>query len=155
MSFDKKSLNLSFFGFITNFWLFYAKFGTIPCGMLRYGKKLRISKSRELSELFKRGVRVGDHRIVLIGLPAKGETRAAVTVSVRHGNAVQRNRLKRLVREAFRLERPELPTNFDFVISPRVGMDSDLEGFRKSLKKLAPRLAEKIAKRNCSRNFGT
>lgn len=115
--------------------------------MLEYGKKLRISKRGELSQLFKCGVRVGDHRILLIGLPTKGETRGAVAMSVRHGNSVQRNRLKRLVREAFRLERPGLPTNFDFVIFPRVGTDSGLEGFRESLVKLAPRLAKKTARR--------
>ena len=114
--------------------------------LLKYGKKIRISKSSELSELFRRGVRVSDHRILLIGLPTKGETRAAVAISVRHGNSVQRNRLKRLAREAFRLERPGLPANFDFVISPRVGTDSGLTGFRESLVELAPRLAEKIAK---------
>ena len=122
--------------------------------MPKYGKKIRISKSRELSELFKRGLRVGDHRILLIGLPTKGETRAGVAISVRHGNSVQRNRLKRLIREAFRLEYPGVPTNFDFVISPRVGTGSGLEGFRESLAKLAPRLAEKIAKRKRSRNLG-
>ena len=121
--------------------------------MVKYGKKIRISKSRELSELFKCGVRVGDHRILLIGLPTQGQTRAAVAISVRHGNSVQRNRLKRLLREAFRLEYPGLPTNFDFVISPRVGTDAGLEGFRESIAKLAPRLAEKTAKR--SRNSGT
>ena len=114
---------------------------------MKYGKKLRISKPGELSQLFRCGVRVGDHRILLIGLPTKGETRAAVAMSVKHGNAVQRNRLKRLAREAFRLERPGLPANFDFVIFPRVGTDSGLEGFRESLAKLAPRLAEKTAKR--------
>ena len=122
--------------------------------MLKYGKKLRISKPSELSQLFKCGVRVGDHRILLIGLPTKGETRVAVAMSVRHGNSVQRNRLKRLVREAFRLEYPGLPANFDFVISPRVGTDSGVDGFRKSLAKLAPRLAEKTAKR-AARNGDT
>ena len=164
MSFENNTLNLSQTGFIINFrqflvlsceisgiFLAYAKFQRMRKHLFKYGKKLRISKPRELSELFRRGLRVGDDRILLVGLPTKGETRAAVAVSVKHGNSVQRNMLKRLVREAFRLERPNLPTNFDYVISPRVGTDSGLKEFRESLVKLAPRLAEKITKRETSR----
>ncbi|MCK5113243.1 MAG: ribonuclease P protein component [Phycisphaerae bacterium] len=116
--------------------------------MNKYGKNLRISNRGELTQLFRRGVRVGDNRILLIGLPTETPTRGAVAISVRHGGAVKRNRLKRVIREAFRLERANLPENFDFVISPRVGVDCDLAQLRQSLAKLAPRVAEKAAKNN-------
>lgn len=46
-------------------------------------------------------------------------TKLGITVSRRYGIAVQRNRFKRLVREAFRLCRSQLQLGFDLNIKPR------------------------------------
>jgi ribonuclease P protein component len=45
--------------------------------------------------------------------------RLGVSVSKDHGGAVRRNKLKRLLREAFRLERERLPRGLDVVLIPR------------------------------------
>jgi ribonuclease P protein component len=50
-----------------------------------------------------------------------GQTRLGVTVSRRVGNAVERNRVKRLVREAFRTSAPELVPAQDIVVIARSG----------------------------------
>lgn len=50
------------------------------------------------------------------GLP---QTRLGVTAPVRLGNAVFRNRLKRRLREVFRLHRDTIPSGWDIVLNPR------------------------------------
>ncbi len=50
------------------------------------------------------------------GLP---QTRLGVTAPVRLGNAVFRNRLKRRLREVFRLNRTAIPGGWDIVLNPR------------------------------------
>jgi ribonuclease P protein component len=61
----------------------------------------------------------------------------AVLVSLRHGPSVQRNRIKRLCREAFRLCRPELPSGYDYIIRPQTGVEMVLEELQQSLRKLS------------------
>jgi len=46
-------------------------------------------------------------------------TRLGITVTKRFGKAHDRNRFKRIVREAFRLSYPELIQNFDLLVRPR------------------------------------
>lgn len=47
--------------------------------------------------------------------PASLPTRLGITVTRKIGNAVERNRIKRLVREVFRLHRARLPEGLDLV----------------------------------------
>ena len=108
---------------------------------LRFPADLRLKSSADFQRVYDDGRRAGDAHLLLFALPSPSAvTRAGFSVSRKHGNAVRRNRLKRLLREAFRLNRHRLPAGFDFVLIPRQRDDSTLHDFAASLQTLAGKL---------------
>jgi len=106
-------------------------------------RRFRVTTRKDIARLFQRGSRAADGVITLYAV--RNETpdqrsRAGVAVSIRHGGAVRRNRVKRLCREAFRLSRSELPGGWDLMIIPRAGADLTMPGIRRSVRQLAARL---------------
>jgi ribonuclease P protein component len=88
-----------------------------------FGKEERIRKKRDYTRIYEQGERIYSRRFTLVVCPSPtGVTRLGTTVSKKAGNAVQRNRIKRLLREFFRLNKARLPASQDIVIIAKKGI---------------------------------
>lgn len=79
-----------------------------------------MKKSLDFRRSIREGGRATGKYITVCALPnTYGLTRLGAGSTKRLGNAAERNRQKRLVREAFRLTKHELPENFDLIVLPK------------------------------------
>jgi ribonuclease P protein component len=86
-------------------------------GKENFPKTARLRKRSEFLRLPRNGRKVHSANFVVISKANDlGETRLGVTVSGKVGNAVVRNRVKRLVREFFRRRRQEMLPGLDVLV---------------------------------------
>jgi ribonuclease P protein component len=82
-----------------------------------YPPERRLRKRGHFLAVMKRGTRFFSPRFILHALPNEGpHAKLGVTVTRKVGNAVTRNRWKRLVREAFRTHPEWFATPMDLVV---------------------------------------
>jgi ribonuclease P protein component len=135
-------------------------------GSTKRPKKGRLSRSAEFERVYRQGRSIGNRHLVLYVFPRgvaaapnapvaatprelTAEPRLGLWVSRRGGGAVARNRVKRLLREAFATEGQRLPPDTDAVVVARpeareLAEREGLEGVRTALGELIGRsLGEK------------
>lgn len=94
-------------------------------GRYTFGRQDRIRKKKEFTTIYAKGVRFHTGNFTVITYSNSiGIRRFGLTVSKKVGSAVQRNRVKRLLREFFRLNKEKLPGSKDIVIIARKGATS-------------------------------
>jgi ribonuclease P protein component len=109
-------------------------------------KSQRIHSSREFAEIYELNQRAGDrHLLIFAAVNQLNSTRIGLSVSKKHGNAVRRMRLKRLLREAFRLAQHELPKGLDLILIPRIRSEAGLSDYQNSLLRLSQKLAKRLS----------
>ena len=114
--------------------------------------RVRLSRSADFDRVFRQGRSHAWRELVLYVFP-RGETaevdgpRLGLSVSRKVGGAVQRNHVKRLLREAFELEGGRLPADIDAVVVARheanaLAEREGLDGIRRALSQLLERVAD-------------
>jgi len=91
-------------------------------GAFRLKKKERITKRSDFLKISKQGIRYNTQNFLIIIFPGNNEPirRFGIAVSKKVGGAVKRNRVKRLLKEFFRLHKERLPESSDilFIAKP-------------------------------------
>lgn len=83
-------------------------------------KTVSMKENRNFRRLYYRGKSAATRYVVVYYIKNRiGSNRLGLTVSTKLGGAVVRNRIKRLLREAYRLHEAEFKTGYDLVLVAR------------------------------------
>ena len=106
----------------------------MPLPRHRYPKSHRLGGRLEFAAVRNEGIKESRGPLAIYALPNKlGHPRLGIGIGRHCGNAVRRNRVKRLLREAFRHIQYDLPGTYDLLISVRPHEPLGLEEYKKLL----------------------
>ena len=95
-------------------------------------KYLRLKKQADFQRLFQKGKRAFSPSLTAIYRPSNKMT-MGISIGKKHGKSVKRNRIKRLVREAFREAQAEMTGTYSIVLIPKVSEEYSYHTFKKHL----------------------
>ena len=109
---------------------------------LRFTREHRLRSSSDFKRVYAQGRRLGNELFTVNVQPnTLGSARLGMSVAVRSmGSAVRRNRVRRMIRESFRLHRAAIPA-VDVIIGVRaIARDASAAAVRDSLDQIWQRL---------------
>jgi ribonuclease P protein component len=120
---------------------------------LSFGKERRIRRRSDFLRVQAIGQRASTAHFVLLVAAREPDARSVPScsrvgfvVTKKVGNAVQRNRIKRVCRECFRMWPELIPDGIDLVVIARAGADElGLEGVRAEWERARPALLKRCA----------
>lgn len=95
------------------------------CGEYTVQKEHRLSKREDFTKVYRQGKSVANHQFVLYYKKRQAKPgeeppfRLGISVSKKLGNAVVRNRLRRIMKEIVRLHADQVATGFDLILIAR------------------------------------
>lgn len=102
-------------------------------------KVLTLKKDSEFKKVFNRGKSVADKNVVIYFFRRNltSKSRIGFVVSKKMGKAVRRNRIRRVLKEIFRLNLDKIEEDYDLIVIPRATIQlSDFKAVEKSVLKL-------------------
>lgn len=107
----------------------------------RLRKEERLRKKRDFERVFEEGAAFHGKNLTAYALPnSLGFSRIGIVTGKKVGRAVERNRIRRLLRECFRLNKALLGPGLDVVLITKKGFPTTFSGAEEEFKKLAGRL---------------
>jgi ribonuclease P protein component len=95
-------------------------------------KYIRLKKQTDFQKLFQKGKRAHAPSLTIVYRPAEKMT-MGISIGKKHGKSVVRNRVKRLLREAFRLTQGEMQGKYSIVLIPKVSQQYAFDTFQRHL----------------------
>ena len=119
----------------------------------QFRKTEHLTRKKEFERVFDEGTVFKNNEVVLYVVPNDFQhSRLGLVVSKKVGNSPRRNRAKRLLREAYRLNKHLLKMHVDIIAIPRHPFSSDLKlsdvenGFKKLLLQISESFTNEICR---------
>ncbi len=122
-----------------------------------FSKAMRLRKGPEFQAVFSRRISVSDKSLVVYAL-ANGLSHCRLGLSISKKTtktAPARNRWKRVLREAFRLDQSHYPMALDLVVLVRMKHAGKMQDVRQALLKQVERVAKRVQSRKDPLNLPT
>ena len=112
---------------------------------LTFSKAQHLRLKSDFERVYARKCKAADGRLLIFADRNQvNMTRIGLSVSKKHGGAIIRNRLKRLLREAFRLMQHQIPSGLDLIAIPLSAEKAALVAYEESLVEVTRRLVRRI-----------